>query len=244
MRYQDTVSSICAADLKAGEFGVAVASTGLAVGKNVPFSGAFVGAIAVQGYTGPFFGIAGMKLLREGIPATRVLEEILADDPLRDNRQILIIDAAGQTAVFSGIALPPFSGARQGEGYVVGGCGLPGQGLLDAAAKAFDGAEGDLLARLFESLSAMSGAMRETAFSSAAIRISKNDPFPYIDLRVDSHHDPIAQLGRLIDLWRARTAPPAAPAPAPASTPAPNGAGGNGHGNGKGNGKAPGNAQA
>ena len=69
MRYQDTVSSICAADLKAGEFGVGVASTGLAVGKNVPFSGAFVGAIAVQGYTGPFFGIAGMKLLREGIPA-------------------------------------------------------------------------------------------------------------------------------------------------------------------------------
>ena len=79
-----------------------------------------------------------MKLLRDGMPAARVVEEIMADDPLRDNRQVLVIDAAGQTAIFCGPRSRRSSGARQGEGYVVGGCGLPGQGLLDAAAKAFE----------------------------------------------------------------------------------------------------------
>lgn len=235
MRFQETICSIVAADLKAGEFGIGTASTALAVGKNVPFTGAFVGAIAVQGYTGPFFGIAGMKLLRENMPAQRVVDEIMADDPLKDSRQVLAIDVTGQTGGYSGASLTPYAGIRQGENYIIGGCGLPGQDLIDTAAKAFEETRGDLAARLLRALEAMAGAMKESAFSSAAIRVSKTDPYPYIDLRVDSHPEPVNQLARLIDTWRKRTG---AANGAAATNGAPAGAGGT-RSNGNGAAKPP-----
>ena len=183
---------------------MAVASSSLAVGKNVPFTGAAVGAIAVQGYTGPFFGIAGMKLLREGVPCDKVVENVMADDVLKDNRQVFVIDATGKTAFWSGGALPQFAGIRQGEYYIAGGCGLEGQGTIDALGKGFESATGDLAERLLCALVAFDGVHEEPALESAALRISKNDPFPYIDLRIDSHDHPVNGLSRLLGMWRER----------------------------------------
>jgi uncharacterized Ntn-hydrolase superfamily protein len=204
MKYQETILSIVAADLKAGDFGVAVASASLAVGKNVPFTGAFVGAMAVQGYVGPFFGIAGMKLLREGLSAERVIESVTSDDLLRDSRQILVVDAAGRTAAVSGSNLSAFSGVKQGEHYVVGGCGLDAESNLAAASGAFEAASGDLPGRLLEALLVFEREHRGLPLESAALRVSRNDPFPFVDLRIDSAREPVKRLVGLLATWRSQ----------------------------------------
>lgn len=183
---------------------MAVASSSLAVGKNVPFTGPYVGAIAVQAYTGPFFGIAGMKLLREGMSAEKVVEEIMRGDPLKENRQILVIDAAGQTAFWNGAALPEFAGTRQGENCIVGGCGLSGERILEIILEAFSSTEGDFAEKLLGALAAFEKSPQDPPLESAAVRISKDDPFPYIDLRVDSHEQPVKQLAELFTTWRTR----------------------------------------
>ena len=119
VKHQETICTIVAADPRAGQFGIAVASSALAVGKNVPFTGAFVGAVAVQGYSSPFFGIAGMKLLRENIPANEVIDRVMTGDPLKEHRQMVVIDAAGKTAAFTGSSTAAHSGSHQGENYAV-----------------------------------------------------------------------------------------------------------------------------
>jgi uncharacterized Ntn-hydrolase superfamily protein len=204
VKYQETILSIVAADLKAGDFGVGAASASLAVGKNVPFTGAFVGAMAVQGYVGPFFGIAGMKMLREGLTAERVIESVTSDDLLRDSRQILVIDVAGRTAAVSGANLPPFSGIKQGDHYIIGGCGLDAESNLAAASAAFEMAPGDLPARLLETLLAFEREHRGLPLESAVLRVSRNDPFPYVDLRVDSGREPVKHLAQILATWRSQ----------------------------------------
>ncbi len=208
MKHDETILSIVAADLKDGQFGVAVASVDLSVGKNVPFSGPFVGAIAVQGYAGPFFGIAGMKMLREGLSAEQVIASVMADDLFAYSRQILVIDAAGRTAFHSGTSLPPTVGVRQGEHYILGGCGLSGDAVAGAVAGAFESAQGDLAARLLAALQTFEAGHEGLPLGSAALRISKSEPYPYVDLRVDSHADPVAHLAELLSTWRSRQAPP------------------------------------
>ncbi len=205
---QESICSIVAADLKEGFFGVAVVSNSLAVGKTVPFTGAFAGAIAVQGYTSPYFGIAGMKRLRDGLSAEAVLEEIMAGDPIRESRQILLMDVGGQTAAFTGSQLPGYAGALAGRHYVIGGCGLADGEVLRAAAGAYESRKGDFAEKLVSAVTAAESQSNRVPFESAALRISRNDPFPYIDLRVDSHGEPVGELARLLAMWREKNAPP------------------------------------
>ena len=208
-KQHESVCTIVGADPKAGEFGIAVASSALAVGKNVPFTGAFVGAMAVQGFTSPYFGITGMKLLREGLKAQEVIDKILAEDILRDARQILVIDAAGKAAAFTGGAVEQHAGSRDGENFVAGGCGLPGQEPIDAAAEAFASSQGDLAGRLVAALSAADAKSPDGTFVSAVVRVSKDNSYPSVDLRVDKHSDPVKELARLLQIWRTRSAPSA-----------------------------------
>ncbi|MCD6405623.1 MAG: DUF1028 domain-containing protein [Planctomycetes bacterium] len=209
---QESICSIVAADLKEGFFGVAVASSSLAVGKTVPFTGAFAGAIAVQGYTSPYFGIAGMKRLRDGLSADAVLEEIMAGDPIRESRQILLIDVGGQTATFTGSQLFDYAGSLAGHHYIIGGCGLAGLEVLRAAAGAYESCKGDFAEKLVAAVTAAQDESNRAPFESAALRISRDEPFPYIDLRVDSHNEPVGELARLLAMWREKNAPSDHPA--------------------------------
>lgn len=181
---------------------MACVSSATAVGKTVPFTGAFAGAIAVQGYTSPYFGVIGMKLLREGLKAEEVLDAVLSDDPIRQSRQILTLDAAGQTAVFTGSALPEYTGALEGDRYAVGGVGLSGERLLSSCAKAFEKAGGDLADRLLAAIAVAAEGENRAVAVSAVLRVSKDKPHPYVDLRVDRHEQPVERLAELLKKWR------------------------------------------
>src|SRR5215475_13982733 len=94
--------SIIARDSATGQFGIAVATRFFAVGARVPFIAAGLGAIATQAFVNPYYGIDGVKLLQGGHSAHEVLAALLAMDSGRENRQVHIMDVAGEIAAHPG----------------------------------------------------------------------------------------------------------------------------------------------
>lgn len=209
--------SIVARDPATGELGVAVQSRVLGVGAIVPFAKAGVGAVATQSMANTAYGPEGLKLLAAGRPAVEVLKELTAADPQKDIRQAGVIGPEGPPASFTGSACMAWAGGRVGEHYAVQGNILAGQAVVDGMAEAFEKTPGTLAERMLAALEAGQAAGGDNrGMQSAALLVvrdgwgygGQNDR--YMDLRVDDHKEPIAELRRLHGLHRALFGRPAA----------------------------------
>ncbi len=201
--------SIVAVDLATGELGVAVASKFLAVGAVVPWARAGVGAVATQSYANVSYGPTGLELMAAGHSAGETLARLLADDPERELRQVGIVDARGGTATFTGSACHAWAGGRTGPGYAVQGNILTGPEVVDAMAHAFETTDGPLAVRLLAALAAgdAAGGDRRGKQSAALLVVKERGGYGgytdrFIDLRVDDHVEPVAELQRLYGIWR------------------------------------------
>src|SRR5436853_2499978 len=99
--------SLCAADVNtfsivgydpvSGDCGVTVASKYFSVGAVVPWAEAGTGCIATQANVNVGYGPRGLELLRKGLTAKQVVDQLLADDtfPGKDGRQVAVIDSKG-----------------------------------------------------------------------------------------------------------------------------------------------------
>ena len=123
--------SIVAADLEAGQWGVAVQSKFLSVGSVVPWAEPHVGAVATQAYANPRYGPDGLALLRQGLSAEEVVRRLTEADDGRDQRQLGVVDAAGRGATFTGSGCHDWAGGRTGSGYSA-------QGTTEPTARNFD----------------------------------------------------------------------------------------------------------
>src|SRR3712207_1343180 len=130
--------SIVACDLARREWGVAVQSKFLAVGSLVGWAEAEVGAVATQAFANPRYGPEGLALARDGLSAEQVVERLTSADPGRDDRQLGVIDAAGQGATFTGSGCFEWAGGRTGPGYAAQGNILVSQATVDALAETFE----------------------------------------------------------------------------------------------------------
>src|SRR5499427_8351447 len=108
--------SIVAIDPANGDLGVAVASRYFAVGAVVPWADANVGAVATQANVNVGYGPKALELLRQGLTAQQVMDRLFAEDtfPGKDGRQIAIVDAKGNIAVFTGGGAQEWKGHRKG----------------------------------------------------------------------------------------------------------------------------------
>lgn len=200
--------SIVAADLAAGDWGVAVASKFPAVGVVVPWARAGAGAVATQSYANTSFGWRGLDLLADGVSAEEAVERLLADDDDREQRQVGVVDARGRPATFTGSGCMAWAGARTGGGYACQGNILIGPEVVDAMADTFEGADGDLVDRLLAALLAgdAAGGDRRGRQSSALVVARAEGGYGgytdrYVDLRVDDHPDATRELARLFEVW-------------------------------------------
>ncbi len=109
--------SIAACDLAAAQWGVAVQSKFLAVGSVVPWAEPAVGAVATQAYANPRFGPDGLALLREGLDADEVVQQLVAADEGRNQRQVGVVDARGKAAAHTGPDCIDWAGHRTGDCY-------------------------------------------------------------------------------------------------------------------------------
>jgi uncharacterized Ntn-hydrolase superfamily protein len=200
--------SIVACDLPAGQWGIAVQSKFLAVGSVVPWAEPQVGAIATQSYANPRYGPDGLALLREGHTAEQVVEALTSADEGRDERQVGIVDSDGRAATFTGSACHEWAGGRTGNCYAAQGNILVSESTVDALAATFESnAHLELGQRLIECLAAAqaAGGDRRGQQSASLLVVEKDAGYAklsdtVIDLRVDDHARPIAELRRLFSL--------------------------------------------
>lgn len=201
--------SIVACDPVQGDWGVAVQSKFLAVGAVVPWAQAGAGAIATQSYANTSYGPEGLRLLAAGISAEEALARLVAADEGREHRQVGMVDAAGRAAAFTGRECLAWAGHLVGSNYACQGNILVSAATVEAMAAAFEAAGGPLADRLLAALAAgqAAGGDRRGQQSAALLVVRERGGYGgfndrYLDLRVDDHPQPIAELQRLLDLYR------------------------------------------
>ena len=184
-----------------GELGVAVASRFFAVGALCPYARARIGVVATQALVNPLYGPAALDLLASGLQPARTIEAVIAADPGRDARQLHLVDAQGRAAAYTGSQCIEWCGHRDGDGFSVAGNMLAGAGVLDACADAYgEHAHLDFAERLIVAMQAGEAAGGDKrGKQAAALRIVATEAYPVLDLRVDDHWDPLAELRRLYE---------------------------------------------
>jgi len=202
--------SIVARDVASGDLGVAAQSRRFNVGAVVPWAEAGVGAVATQAFAEPGYGPRALELLRAGVAAGQALDRLLAADPGAAVRQVAVVDARGEVAVHTGAGCIPFAGHRAGDGFAVQGNLLATDRVCDAMARAFERAHGALPSRLLAALDAGQAAGgdargRESAALFVVRSVSESEPWRNraVDLRVENHRKPIAELQRLLHIHQA-----------------------------------------
>src|SRR5271156_194263 len=92
-RWAEMNWSIIARDSVTCQIGIAVATKFFAVGARVPHIAAGFGGIATQALVNPYYGIDGVKLLREGKSPHDIVKTLTAADHGRESRQLHVMDA-------------------------------------------------------------------------------------------------------------------------------------------------------
>ncbi|MFL7807075.1 MAG: DUF1028 domain-containing protein [Anaerolineae bacterium] len=207
--------SIVAFDAEEDAWGVAVQSKFLAVGAVVPWAKAGVGAVATQSYANTAYGPQCLALMAQGTDAEQALVQVVAADEGRERRQVGVVDALGRPATFTGDECHEWAGGLLGANYAVQGNILVSEATIEAMARGFELAQGELADRLVAALAAGQAAGGDRrGQQSAAVLVTRpeggyggyNDR--YMDLRVDDDPAPIERLKALVDLHHLFFKPP------------------------------------
>jgi uncharacterized Ntn-hydrolase superfamily protein len=208
--------SIVGYDPQAQEWGVAVQSKFLCVGAMVSWARAGAGAVATQSYCNTSFGPEGLALMEQGASAQEALDRLIAADEGRARRQVGMIDAAGRAATFTGAECHDWAGGLTGSHYAAQGNILVSGATVEALAKTFETAQGELADRLVAALAAgqAAGGDRRGQQSAAVLVVREGGGYGgfndrYLDLRVDDDPAPIQRLQALVDLHHLYFKPPA-----------------------------------
>jgi uncharacterized Ntn-hydrolase superfamily protein len=198
--------SIIARDSATGHFGIAVATRFFAVGARVPHIAAGVGAVATQALVNPYYGIDGLKLLRDGKSPREIVDTLKAADSGHASRQMHIMDAAGRIAAYTGAECVDWCGHVEGKGFSIAGNMLAGASVLDDTAATYVANEKLPFAqRLIAAMYAGEAAGGDKrGKQSAALLIHGDEEWSALDLRVDDHTDPLGELDRLEQISRER----------------------------------------
>jgi len=203
-----TTFSLVACDPHTGDVGVAVASKFLAVGAVVPWARAGVGAVAAQAWANTSYGPRGLDLLAAGKSPKEALDALIQADSQAEHRQAGIVDAQGHSATWTGHECHSWAGGIAGPNFAAQGNILVGEATITAMAETFQHAKGSLWRRMLAGLDAGQRAGGDSRGQQAAALLVVREHGGYggfndrmIDLRVDEHPQPIAELARLLDYY-------------------------------------------
>lgn len=193
--------SIVARDPDTGMLAAAVSTRFFAVGGVCPFIEAGVGALSTQAMLNPFYAIDGLRLLRDKVAPAEIVTRVTGADPGAHVRQLHIIDIAGRIAQHTGKQCIDWAGHVAGPDFSVAGNMLAGPQVIEKTAARFAATKGQPMAeRLLQALEAGEAAGGDKrGRQSIALRLQGAEDYPELDLRVDDHEDPLAELRRLYD---------------------------------------------
>lgn len=196
--------AIAARCAETGRLGVAISTRAVAVSSRCPFIAPGLGIVVSMQRTDPRLGPLGLNLLRLGYSAQRVLDEIAASDPGIEHRQVCVIDRDGNAAARTGKNNRNWSGAFVDRGVVAMGNNLRSEKTAQAMRDAWRAFPAEQLeARLLRALEAGRDAGGQNGGQhSAGLHSYDREIYAYVDLRVDHHAEPIAELRRIYDLHK------------------------------------------
>jgi uncharacterized Ntn-hydrolase superfamily protein len=209
MAIEANTFSIVARCPRSGALGVAVASAVPAVGSICPYIRPGIGVVSTQSWVNPYLAIDILAALESGVSAKAALASALAGDTDRDQRQLGVVDAAGEPASWTGAECTSWAGEVLGSGVAVQGNMLVGPDTLTAMEVAFlSKADAALSERLMSALEAgdIAGGDKRGK-QSAALKVFEVDDYPMVDLRVDESDEPIVELRRVFAIARAQLSP-------------------------------------
>ena len=192
-----------------GRFGVAIASRFFAVGALCIHTRRGVGALSTQALMNPLYGPAGLALLADGLAADEVVAALTEADAGHAQRQLHMLPARGPGAAHTGASCIDWCGHRLETDFSVAGNMLAGPRVVEATAEAYVASAGRPLAeRLIAAMAAGEAAGGDKrGKQSAALRIHGDEDYAELDLRVDDHAEPIAELQRLYEVSLQRFQP-------------------------------------
>ena len=163
--------------------------------------------MATQSMAEPAYGPRLLDRLEAGeAPRAALDAELAADDGAR-LRQVAVVDSAGAVAAHTGEACIPFAGHIEGDGWSAQANLMASEEVWPAMAQAFEAAEGRLERRLIAALEAAEDAGGDVrGRQSAALLIVPAEGEPWrrrVELRIEDHPEPLAELARLLDLSEA-----------------------------------------
>ncbi|MDA3857668.1 MAG: DUF1028 domain-containing protein [Roseovarius sp.] len=194
---------------RSGELGCAVASAVPAVGAICIYLQSGVGAVSTQSWVNPYLAIAVLDRLSAGEATESALNSVLSDDDAASMRQIGVIGISGPGAAWTGSGCTDWGGDRTGPDHAVQGNMLTGPEVISAMSHAFDADPGlPLEERLLCALEAAQAAGGDKrGRQSAALAVIGEELYRRVDLRVDEHPNPVAELRRVFTVASAQLAP-------------------------------------
>lgn len=196
--------SIAGRCARTGQVGVAITTSSIAVGARCPWVKAGVGVVSTQNVTMPQIGPDVLEWMAAGDSAQVALDSVMDRERYADYRQVSVVSAQGETAVFSGAQTLGRHGAVMGADCVAAGNLLASEALPSVMVRAFEGAaEMSLPERLLHALETGlgDGGGEAGPVHSAALLVADKQPWPLVDLRIDwDDRDPVKALRRL---WQA-----------------------------------------
>ena len=195
--------SVAARCKETGMFGTVVTSSSICVPSRCAFSRAGVGALMSQNITNPNLGPQGLDLMAQGHSIELVLETTKLSEPHIEWRQLGMIDAKGETAVFSGSHCLGIYATAQGDNCVALGNMLANIDIPAAMVCAFENSQGHIAQRLLTTIQAGLNAGGEMGpVYSAGLKVVNQADWPIVDLRVDWHIAPIHELAMIWQVYQ------------------------------------------
>ncbi len=217
--------SIVTRDPATGAFAVAVATKNFAVGATVPHLRAGVGAVATQSFSNRYLGPASLDGMQRGLDPETAMAGAIATDAGRGLRQVHAVDRFGRTAAWTGENCVLWCGSVAGSTVSVAGNMLANERVVAATLDAYTSRSAvplperlALPERLVAAMQAGEAAGGDRrGRQSAALVLTTTEDFPDINIRVDDHAEPLAELERLLTIWRRDREPGLANAPSKAN---------------------------
>ena len=146
--------SLVARCAETGMFGLAISSSSPAVAARCAYARAGVGAVASQNVTDPLLGPLALDLMENGMSAVEAIEHVCEQGKFIEYRQVLVVDKAGKTAIYSGPNSLGIWTQAQGADVASGGNMLANDRVPQAMVDSFLASSGHLGDRLISAMRA------------------------------------------------------------------------------------------
>lgn len=186
-----------------GALGVIVTSSSPSVGARCPWVKTGVGAILTQNVTDPRLASIGFSVLENGFDAQSTIRSMKEASPFSEYRQLAVIDSKGNSAAFTGTRALGVHGEFCAKNVASIGNLLSDSAIPEAMGQAFLQTEGRQLAeRLILAIEKgfqMGGELDQE--HSIGLLVFTDEPFAYVDLRVDYSEHPLEDLKKLWEIY-------------------------------------------